>query len=1043
MIPSATAVQGKRGYSYYRMNLFFFLLLVVFLFSHSSQAQCVLTCNDVQVSLDEQCTALIGPDFLLAGNPGPGCLDHLVVELFDSDGNLIPTSPLITGDYVNEVLTGRVKDTLNGNYCYGEILVEDKLPPVLDCQDVTVTCFDATDPGSIGFPEIEDNCTVAPALSHIDNPVYTNCTQSDTIVKINRVWTATDASGHSSHCIQKIYVARPPLNAIVMPPDRDGVSAPPLYCPASDTSPEVTGYPSFEGTPIDSICGFESFYSEVEVATCAGSYSLFREWELYDGCRGETIIHTQLIQVVDTLPPNMVCPNDIEVNTSNQDCTATIIFPEPATFDSCGSTVSIAVEGSFGLVEGTTIYNLGYGVYNVTCMATDECGNTSMCPFQITVHDIVPPVAVSVSNPNISLLPTSPTLVNATTFDDGSWDNCGEVSLAVRRLDSPYCDGNDSTPFGPSVPFFCCDVANPVWVELRVTDQDGNTSTSLSSAQVFDNLNPGILCPQNLPLDCGKDYTDLTITGLPTVTDNCPGFEVTHSDSIQISNCGTGSVWRTWMIEDAVGRTASCTQTISIQNQDPFYINPNDPLDPHDDIVWPEDFSSPTCGDGLEPENLPAENAYPQIMSDTTCMAVAYNYTDTYLNSPSACVEILRTWLVVDWCQFNPINQTGIWEYIQVIHITNSEPPVILGVCEDLNACSYDSACETGDISLFIEAEDDCTQHDQLSYAYDIDLFDDGTQDETGEGSEINGQYPLGTHRFTFVVEDDCGNHSSCSKTLTISDCKLPTPICDDLVAEIMNIPDPMVGISAWQFDAGSFDNCTAGGDLLFSFSSDVSDTTRIFTCDHLGVNAVEMWVTDEKGNQDFCVVNLIVQNNLAACSSQVSVSGALTTEGGSPLAQALVTLNSSDSLTTAADGLYLFGFLQPGGDYTILPAKLTDIDNGVTTYDMVLISRHILGLVPLDSPYKKIAADVNRSGNISTLDLVEIRKVILGLQTEFSNNTSWRFIDKNYLFPASGDPFQEPFPEFVSFNNLTGLEIADFIAVKIGDANGSANPLE
>lgn len=69
----------------------------------------------------------------------------------------------------------------------------------------------------------------------------------------------------------------------------------------------------------------------MEVATCAGSFSVFREWEVYDGCRGQTAFHTQLIEVLDSLPPSMACPNNIEVNTSNLDCTATVIFPEPAT----------------------------------------------------------------------------------------------------------------------------------------------------------------------------------------------------------------------------------------------------------------------------------------------------------------------------------------------------------------------------------------------------------------------------------------------------------------------------------------------------------------------------------------------------------------------------------------------------------------------------------------------------------------------------------------------------------------------------------------
>jgi hypothetical protein len=1041
MTPSSTSTK-RRSFLFFGKSSLLLVFLLFFL-PHKSWSQCTLTCIDVQVSLDASCAAWIDPIVLLAGNPGSGCLDHLVVQLFDEDGHPIPGSPQITGDYVNQTLTANVVDTLNGNFCTGEILVEDKLPPSISCQDVTVSCFDPTDPVSIGLPQMADNCTDTLSVSYVDSPVYTNCAQSDTIQRINRVWSVMDESGHSSHCIQKILVVRPALNALVMPPDRDGSQAPPLYCPATDTSPAITAFPSFNGYAIDSICGFEAFFEDVTVATCHGSYSIFREWELYDGCRGETIQHTQHIAVQDTLPPSMVCPDDVEVNTSNLDCTATIIFPEPATVDSCGSAVSISVEGSFGLVQGTTIYNLGYGEYNAACLATDECGNTASCLFKITVHDIVPPVAVSVSNANVTLLPTSPTLVNASTFDDGSWDNCGAVTIDARRMDSPYCDDDDSTPFGPKVPFYCCDVGHPVMIELRVRDQDGNISTSFSSVQVTDNLNPGILCPDNILLDCEGDFTDLSLTGTPLASDNCPDYEVTFSDSVQINTCGAGFVWREWMIEDAVGRKASCLQTISIQNQDPFFINPADPNDPNDDIIWPQDFTSPTCGAGIDPENLPAENAYPQIMADTVCAHVAYNYSDTYLNSPSACVQVLREWLVIDWCQFNPLTQAGIWKYIQVIQVTNSDPPVILSPCEDAAFCHFDAGCQEGGVLIVAAAEDDCTPVERLRFGYTVDLFDDGTIDESGEGPEINGSYPPGAHRYAFEVEDDCGNQTVCTKTFTVYDCKKPSPVCESLIVEIMDLPDPMVAVGALEFNEGSFDNCTEQGNLQFSFSPDIADSVRVFTCTNIGPNDVEIWVTDDEGNQDFCMVELIVQNNLAACASQTSISGAITTAGGSPAGSVWVTLNNSDSLQTSPSGLFLFDFLAEGGDYTILPSKAEDPANGVTTYDMVLISRHILGVASLDSPYKIIAADANRSGAVTTLDLVEIRKVVLGLQPGFSQNTSWRFVDKGHVFPNPANPFLEPFPEFVSFNNLIGLGEADFIAVKTGDVNDSADPLE
>jgi hypothetical protein len=105
-----------------------------------------------------------------------------------------------------------------------------------------------------------------------------------------------------------------------------------------------------------------------------------------------------------------------------------------------------------------------------------------------------------------------------------------------------------------------------------------------------------------------------------------------------------------------------------------------------------------------------------------------------------------------------------------------------------------------------------------------------------------------------------------------------------------------------------------------------------------------------------------------------------------------------------------------------------------------VLISKHILGLEPLNSPYKMIAADANKSGSITTFDIVEIRKLILGIYTELPNNTSWRFVDKSFSFPNVTNPFQTAFPEVINIANATAHQLnQDFTGVKIGDVNGNA----
>ena len=107
-----------------------------------------------------------------------------------------------------------------------------------------------------------------------------------------------------------------------------------------------------------------------------------------------------------------------------------------------------------------------------------------------------------------------------------------------------------------------------------------------------------------------------------------------------------------------------------------------------------------------------------------------------------------------------------------------------------------------------------------------------------------------------------------------------------------------------------------------------------------------------------------------------------------------------------------------------------------------MLIHRHIIGLEPFTSPYQIIAADANHDGMVTTADTSEMRKLILGIYQEFPNNTSWRFVRADYVFPDPLNPFAPPFPEVATFTNISAdVQNVDFIGVKIGDVNGNAIP--
>jgi hypothetical protein len=207
---------------------------------------------------------------------------------------------------------------------------------------------------------------------------------------------------------------------------------------------------------------------------------------------------------------------------------------------------------------------------------------------------------------------------------------------------------------------------------------------------------------------------------------------------------------------------------------------------------------------------------------------------------------------------------------------------------------------------------------------------------------------------------------------------------------------------------------------------------------------ALEIWAIDVNGNADYCEATMTVQDNGGFCGANVTVAGVLATETNDGLEEAGVQLAVSGgaSLLDLTDNTGNFTFpasVPVGGSYTATPIEDENYLNGVSTYDLVLMSKHILGIEPLTSPYKQIAADANKSGSITTFDIVELRRLILGIYQDLPNNTSWRFVDKSFSFPNVNNPFQTVFPESISGVNVQAHSLDDdFVAVKIGDVNNS-----
>jgi len=184
------------------------------------------------------------------------------------------------------------------------------------------------------------------------------------------------------------------------------------------------------------------------------------------------------------------------------------------------------------------------------------------------------------------------------------------------------------------------------------------------------------------------------------------------------------------------------------------------------------------------------------------------------------------------------------------------------------------------------------------------------------------------------------------------------------------------------------------------------------------------------------------IQGSVCVEENMASITGRIYTEDNENIALANVQLAGAktETITTNNTGNYSFTDLETNRNYTVTPRKNTSFRNGVSTVDVGRIRAHFLSRTLLDSPYKIIAGDINRDGRVNTQDVALARAIFLATPIGIDLGDSWRFIPADFQLPS--DPFTTTFPENLIFSPLMSDQInEDFIGVKLGDVDNSANP--
>lgn len=285
--------------------------------------------------------------------------------------------------------------------------------------------------------------------------------------------------------------------------------------------------------------------------------------------------------IEDHTAPSITCPINIEENNTPGTCGKAVSFNASAS-DGCGGAVT--VKYFIGTTEITSPHTFPVGTTTVNVTATDVAGNVNACSFTVTIKDTEAPVITTCpGNQNVN---TAPNQCEAlVSFSATASDNCPDVQVKY------YLNYGASTQQEITSPhsFLKGDYA----VTVKAIDASGNMNATLCgfTVTVDDNQDPTISAPPPVNRNTGSSTCTVYVSdadlGTPTVNDNCPGVDYQRSGVPANNLFPVGVTTITYTAMDAVGRTKTATQTVTITDNTAPVFTTNLTASP--DVLWPPD----------------------------------------------------------------------------------------------------------------------------------------------------------------------------------------------------------------------------------------------------------------------------------------------------------------------------------------------------------------------------------------------------------------------------------------------------------------------
>ena len=583
----------------------------------------------------------------------------------DLDGPVITTIPGRCPQEYTKVYAWKATDDC-GNMSFDTFRVtkfDNEAPVIVGVpEDITLECDDRL-PG-LPIVTATDNCDddVVPVFEV--SVVPGDCPHT---FVMTRTWTATDDCGNES--VDSYTITVVDTTAPVIIPCEDQT----VECMDNEEPGDIE-----RGTVIPSPCYTVSDNCAADVivdidtnrVAYGCTYQIIYTFTASDSCGNQAVPVTQTITVIDTTAPTIF---DVPADATYECDDDIPAQGDVMTYDACSD---VRVVKSETRVEGDCPQEYQLIRY---WTAYDECENSSEASQVITVVDTTAPVITIDPNTTVECLE------DVVDPDYSVEDNCDE---------NPDVDVTRTVIEGSG-----CQII--VQYTVTATDACGNSSTATHDVLVVDTTPPSIMFAGQLEgyedgdtiiQEC-DDVTFYTIDDIK-VEDNCCIDDTTFVETVLGDDGCTLKMLCEWTVYDCCGNDSTIALYVFITDTTPPTITVPDDSEHECDEIVP--VGTATAEDNCD------EN--PTVM---------YVGADTIPGECHGDFTVIRTWKATDDCD-NMVTGT------QTLTFTDNTPPVLTipadfeAECDDLpdpadyqDEVSSDDNCCFAPVTLSIDSEED------------------------------------------------------------------------------------------------------------------------------------------------------------------------------------------------------------------------------------------------------------------------------------------------------------------------------------------------